>query len=173
MHRTLRFACAVVFIAAIGAAYRPNIVEGKAPMRVSQAKGAAPAAGDACSLLSKEDAAAALGGTVTGPKAIAPRDAGPGSTVSSCEYTGSGYLKVQLILRTMPADQAVFYKGFCAQKGKEGLTGLGEVACWYDAKHEELQVMKGLKLISIELRGKPNPTDAIKAVMKKAYDQLK
>jgi hypothetical protein len=73
----------------------------------------------------------------------------------------------------MPADQAAFYKGFCAQKGKEGLTGLGEVACWYDGKHEELQVMKGLKLISIELRGKPNPTDAIKAVMKKAYDQLK
>lgn len=72
----------------------------------------------------------------------------------------------------LPPDQAAIYKGFCAQKGKEGLSGLGPVACWYNDKHEELQVLKGTTFFSIEMRGKGNPTEAIKEVAKKVYDRL-
>jgi len=142
--------------------------------RGAQNKGAAPPApaADACSLLTKEDAAAALGGTVSGPKSVGGRSAGPGNTVSSCEYT-SGDQRVQLILRQMPADQAAIYKGLCAQKSKDGLTGLGDVTCWYDNRHEELQVLKGTTMFSIELRVKGNPTETIKGVAKKVYDRLR
>jgi len=133
---------------------------------------ATPAAGDACSYLTKADAAAALGEAVNGPKSTGTRSMGPGSTASSCEYTGSGYKKVHLNLMRLSPDTAAMYKMFCAEKSKEGLSGLGDVTCWYDKKHEELQVLKGTTFISIELRGLGNPTEAIKAVGKKVFDRL-
>ena len=133
---------------------------------------AAPASGDACSLLSKQDAAAALGGMVNGPIATAPQSSGPGMTVTSCEYT-SGDHKVHLNLMNFTADVAAIYKRLCAQKSKEGLSGLGDVACWYNDKHEELQVLKGNAFFSIELRGKNQPTEPIKEVARKVFNQLK
>ena len=113
------------------------------------------------------------GETATGAKSSVVRSSGPGTTTSACEYMGSGMHKVSLSLRTFSADQAAIYKGLCAQKGKEGLSGLGEVACWYDAKHEELQVLKGTAFFSIELRRNGDPTEAIKGVAKKVFDRLR
>jgi hypothetical protein len=133
----------------------------------------APAPGDACSLLTKEDAAAALGEAAKGPKATGPMSDGTGATVSGCEYTGSGIHSIQLNLTRLPASSVPMYKGICAQKGKDGLAGLGDVACWYDDKHAELHVIKGTAFLSIELRRSGNPTEPIKAVMKKALAKLK
>lgn len=136
------------------------------------AAGRTPAPGDACSLLTKEDAVAALGEAAQGPKAIGPMSGGAGTTVTSCEYTGSGIHSVQLNLTRLPASAVPMYKGMCAQMGKDGLAGLGEVACWYNDKHAELHVIKGNAFISIELRRSGNPTEAIIAVMKKALGRL-
>jgi len=61
----------------------------------------------------------------------------------------------------------------CAQKSKDGLTGLGDVACWYNDKHGELQVLKGLTMYSIELRKSGDPTEAIKGVARKVYERVK
>ena len=49
----------------------------------AQTKAAPPAPGDACSLLTKQDAAAALGEAVSGPNALADLPAGQGATLSS------------------------------------------------------------------------------------------
>jgi hypothetical protein len=128
---------------------------------------------DACSLLTKEDAAAALGEAATGPKLTGPMSAGAGSTVSACEYTGSGIHRVQVNLTRLPASSVPMYKGMCAQKGQDGLAGLGDVACWYNDKHAELHVIKGTAFLSIELRRSGDPTEPIKALMKKALAKLK
>ena len=64
--------------------------------------GSAPPS-EACSALTKEDAAAALGEAANGPKAPSGLPAGPGATVSSWEYTGSGYHRVQLNLTRLLA----------------------------------------------------------------------
>ncbi len=106
------------------------------------------ALGDACSLLTKEDAAAALGESATGPKATPPTSDGAGATVSGCEYTGSGMHSIQLILTLLPASSVSMYKGLCAQERNDGLAGLGDVACWYDDKHAELHVIKGNVFLS-------------------------
>jgi len=127
-----------------------------------------PAASKACSLLTKEDAAAALGEPVTFANAAAVPDG-----ASSCEYSGSGLHKVTLSLMPMTAATAGMYKAMCAQKKKDGLTGLGDVTCWYSDKHEELQVLKGLTFFTVEIRTKGDPTEAIKGVAKKVYDRLK
>ena len=133
----------------------------------------APAPGDACSLLTKEDAAAALGEAATGPKATGPMSDGAGSTVSGCEYTGSGIHSIQLNLTRLPASSVAMYKGIiCDKKGKDGLVGLGDIACWYNDKHGELHVIKGSAFLSVELRRSGNPTEAIIGVMKKALAKL-
>ena len=138
---------------------------------VAAAKPQAP--GDACSLLTKEDATATLGEPATGPKATAAMSDGAGGTVSGCEYTGSGVHSVRLTLTRVPASSVPMYQGICAQKGKDGLAGLGDVACWHDAKHAELNVIKGAAVVSIELRRSGNPTEPIKALMKKALAKFK
>jgi hypothetical protein len=135
----------------------------------SQAPSRDPAASAACSYLTKEDAAAALGEAVTGPTAASV----PANKVSSCEYTGSGIHTVNVNVRVFDASTAAVYKAMCAKKGKEGLTGLGDTTCWYNDKHEELQVMKGLTFFAIQLRRGGDPTDAIKALAKKIYDRVK
>ena len=138
---------------------------------VSPAK--SPTPGDACSLLTREDAAAALGEAATGPKATAAMSDGTGATVSGCGYHGSGIHSLQLNLTRLPASSVPIYKGICARKGKDGLAGLGDVACWYDNKHGELHVIKGTGFLSIELRRSGNPTEPIIALMKKALAKLK
>jgi hypothetical protein len=122
----------------------------------------------ACSLLTSEDAAAALGEGVKGPKATNMPDG-----KSACEYTGSGIHTVHLNVMPFDAQTAGMYKAMCAKKTKEGLTELGDTACWYNDKHGELQVLKGLTFYSIQLRKSGDPTEAIKGVAKKVYDRLK
>ena len=134
----------------------------------AQTRPAQTATGSACSLLTKDDAAAALGEAVTGPRSAAS----PGGP-SSCEYSGSGINRVHLNVIPFTAEQATVYKAMCAQKGKQGLTGLGDVTCWYNDKHEELQVAKGLTFFSIELRRSGDPTEAIKTVAQRVYDRMK
>jgi hypothetical protein len=47
--------------------------------------------------------------------------------------------------------------GLCAQKAQ--VAGLGEIACWYNAKHRELQMLRGGTLMTIEItRSATRPT---------------
>ena len=129
--------------------------------------------GDACSLFTKEEAAEAIGEAATGPRAIPEMKDGTGATVTACEYTGSGYHRVQLNLTRLPASSLPMYKGMCAKANNDGLAGLGDVACWYNEKHAELHVIKGNAFVSIELNRSGDPTEAIKGLMKKAVSRLK
>ena len=135
----------------------------------AQAPSKSPADSPACSYLTKEDAAAALGEAVKGPDATSM---GKGKA-SACEYEGSGLHRVHLNVMPFDAATAAMYKAMCAKKNRDGLTGLGDVACWYNDKHGELQVLKGLTMFSIELRKSGDPTEAIKGVAKKVYDRVK
>jgi hypothetical protein len=96
-----------------------------------------------------------------------------GTTVSACEYTGSGIHSIKLDLTRIPVSSVAMYKQMCAQQKNDGLAGMGDVACWYKDKHEELHVMKGAAFVSIELRRSGDPTEPIKTLMKKALARLK
>src|SRR5215813_13145592 len=125
------------------------------------------AAPEACSLLSKDIAAAALGEAVSGPKPAAS------GAATACEFTGSGLHKIHLNVFQLTPDQAAYYKTLCDKKGKEGLSGLGPTACWYNDKHAELQVLKGTTFFSIEMNRSGDPTESIKTAAKKVLDQIK
>jgi len=135
----------------------------------AQAPSKSPADSPACSYLTKEDAAAALGEAVKGPNATSM---GKGKA-SACEYEGSGLHRVQLNVMPMDTATAGVYKAMCLKKTREGLTGLGDVACWYNDKHGELQVLKGMTMFSIDLSKSGDPTEAIKVAARKVYDRVK
>ena len=132
-----------------------------------------PPAPDACALLTQEIAAAALGEAVKGPKPIAEMNDGAGNTVSSCEYTGSGYHRVQLDVTHLSKQMVPMMKKMCQEKASKDLAGIGELACWYNEKHGELHAFKGDLYVSVELTRDGDPTEAIKGVAKKAIDGLK
>ena len=83
---------------------------------------------DACAFLTKQDAVAALGEDVTKSDSTSGLPMGPGMTASSCEYVGSGYHRIQLTLIRLSPESAAMYRAMCAQKAKEGLTGLGDMS---------------------------------------------
>lgn len=128
---------------------------------------------DACAFLTKQDAVAALGEDVTQGDSKSGLPMGPGMTASSCEYVGSGYHRIQLTLIRLSPDATAMYRAMCAEKAREGLTGLGDVSCWYNNDHAELQVIKGTTFISIDLGGIKNPTEPIKAAAKSVVARLK
>lgn len=154
------------FMRSAGAAFVPILI-------TSATAATAPATGDACSLLSKEDAAAALGEAAAGPTQTRVPDDGSGATESACEYTGSGNHSIKLNLTRLPATALFLYSSMCKRKSKDGLAGLGDVACWHDDKHGELNVLKETAFLSIQLRRSGNPTEPIKAAAKKALAKLK
>jgi hypothetical protein len=103
------------------------------PGAIGQSRPAAatPGAGDACTLLTKADAEAAVGGPVGEGKATNLNDGG--QAAKTCAYDGAGGRHIQLnMFFSPPARQVQVYRGLCAQK--EQVAGLGGIACWY-AKH--------------------------------------
>ncbi len=168
MQRSIRSAGTVLVAALITSAFSPAAATVETDNRVQPKP--ATAAATACSLLTKEDAATALGEAVKGPEAKTLSDApgGAGETITTCEYVGSGLHRVQLNLTRLAPKTAPMYRAMCAEKKSTDLAGMGDVACWYSPKHEELHALKGTAFLAIELRRSGNPTEAIKGVMKGA-----
>ena len=131
----------------------------------------APAAVDPCALLTKQEAATALGEAVGEPKKIERAgSAGPGSSVASCEYTSAARHSVQVIVRRFASDSEAMsvqiYKTAAAKK--ERVPGIGDLACWNDPSHRELQVLKGATVLTIQINRDGNATEALTTVAKNA-----
>jgi len=127
---------------------------------------------NACGLLTRADVAAAVGAPVADGKLTAGGPmAGPGIDVSGCSYAaGSTELQVSLWRFAPSAQQSLaIYRGLCKQK--EQAAGIGDLACWYNASHNELQVLKGSTLLIFELRRR-GASDALMAVAKQALGRL-
>ena len=144
-------------------ARRPGAIEQSKPAA------AASAAGDACTLLTKPDAEAAVGGPVGEGKATNVNDGG--HAAKSCAYDGAGGRHIQLNMYLFAPGSAEIqvYRGLCAKK--EQVAGLGEIACWYNEKHRELQMLKGGTVMTIEITRSGDATEALKAVGKKVVDR--
>ena len=132
---------------------------------------------DACALVTKPEATTALGEAVGEPKPIgAGRSAMPGVNGSACEYPSATTLaSLQVYLTRLSSDATGQFLRQTYQKGcatKEQLPGLGEVACWNNSDHRELQVLNGTNFLIIRLKGGGNATEALATVAKKALARL-
>ena len=130
---------------------------------------------NACTLLTRDEAAAAVGGAVGEGKLTAGGSmSAAGIDVSGCSYAGGSMkeLNVSLWRFSPSASQSLeVYRGLC--KKKEQAAGLGDLACWYNADHKELQVLKGASLLIFELSGRRGASDALVTAAKQALGRLK
>jgi hypothetical protein len=135
---------------------------------------AAPDPSDACSLLTRDDASAAVGAPVGEGKLTAGKSmAGQGIEVTGCTYTSASGtdLSVSQWRFSPSAKQSLaVYVGLC--KKKEQAAGLGDVACWYNERHQELQVLKGTTLMIFELRRR-DASAALTTAARQALARLK
>jgi hypothetical protein len=135
------------------------------------AQGAAP---NACGLVTRDEATAAVGAAVAEGKLTAGRSmAGQGIEVSGCTYTATSGSDLSVSLwRFSPSakDSLAVYVGLC--KKKEQAAGLGDVACWYNERHKELQVLKGTALMIFQL-DRRDGSAALTTVAKQALGRLK
>jgi hypothetical protein len=139
------------------------------PAANAAAQGAAP---NACGVVTREEASTAVGAAVAEGKLTAGRSmAGAGIDVSGCTYAaGSKDLQVNLWRFSPSAKQSLeVYRGLCQQK--EQAADLGDIACWYNKDHHELQVLKGSTLLIIELRGRS--PGALTTVAKQALGRVR
>ena len=135
---------------------------------------AAPDQSNACSLLTREEASAAVGAPVNEGK-LNPGGpmAGQGIEVTGCTYTAASGSDLSVSLwRFSPSarDSLAVYVGLC--KKKEQAAGLGDVACWYNERHRELQVLKGTALMIFELH-RSNASAALTTAAKQALARLR
>ena len=133
---------------------------------------AADGAVNACSVVTRDEAATAVGSPVGDGKLTAGQGmAAAGIEVSGCTYTGGSKDLSVSVWRFSPSAQQslAVYRGLCQKK--EQAPGLGDLACWYNASHNELQVLKGSTLLIIELRGRSS--EALTTVAKQALSRVK
>ena len=62
------------------------------------------------------------------------------------------------------------YRAECIKK--ERAPGLGDLACWYDKDHDELQVLKGASVLDIKINRKGDATEALTTLAHKAVARL-
>jgi hypothetical protein len=126
---------------------------------------------DPCALLTKQEA---VGEAVGEPKPIGPgRSAMPGVNVTACEYESATGHSVQVSVWRFAESAGQFRQVYQAEIAKkERLSGLGDIASWYNADHRELQVLKGATLLIFEIKRSGNATEALTTVAKKALARL-
>jgi len=130
---------------------------------------------NACTLLTTQEASAAVGQAVGEPKPKnPPQSSMPGVTVAHCEYESASRDSIQVtVWRPFGDSAAMFmqvYKSGCMKK--EQMPGLGDLACWHSKEHRELQVLKGTTIMTIELRRIGSFSEALATAAKKAAARL-
>jgi hypothetical protein len=146
------------------------------------ASGAGATAIEACRMITKEEAGTALGEAAKDPEGIniGSQTVAPGITVSvsSCTYdSNSGARSVEVTFwRAAGTGTAQLRQAFeqflCAQK--ERVSGLGDVACWYDSTHTELQILKGGTFVDLQISqaSGPDRSEALKTLAQRALARL-
>ena len=136
---------------------------------------------DACTLLTRQDATAILGGAaVSEGKSLPAIQQNMGTftaSITACTYDGTSgpaaSVNLQMWKAVGTSGPAVQQMGGIVCGSKEKISGIGDTACWYNAEHKELQAFKGASFVSVTVRGAPgNLDDAIKALAKKIVDKV-
>ena len=166
------------------AAASPAAATGGATATNAPAATAAPGGGNttsanACALLTKADAEAALGESLPDPESVSvgSQQLGPGLTVSvsNCSYasaTTTHSVEIDLWLADSSSASVLQQTIEFACQTKENISGLGDVACWYDSDHGELQVAKASAFLDLRATTGGDATETLKALAQKALSRL-
>jgi hypothetical protein len=156
---------------------QPNLPNSTQPQGTPPAQGpqAITAAGArACSLITRAEAAEALGQPVNEGRAIdAPKqNLGVMSVdINTCSYSvtnGPGQVGIETWKGSDLANVKLIATATCQGREK---ANLGDTACWGNKEHTSIQVFKGTSFINMYIRSAPNEA-AFLNLAKKAVDKL-
>lgn len=138
---------------------------------------------DACALVTKEEAEAALGSALQTPYVTYTGTANVGltsaqATVSTCAYIAdAGIPSANINYWSSPGNAAEIramvaegVNGACVNK--EMIDGLGDVACWYDSQHVEIQLATGATFLDIFATVEGDASGALLDMAEKAVGRL-
>jgi hypothetical protein len=134
---------------------------------------------DACALVTQSEAEAALGDSLQTPYVTYTGTANVGlsnaqATVSTCAYVSdSSIASLNVNYWSSPGNAAAvkaMVEGACT--GKEMIDGLGDVACWYDSQHVEIQLATGATFLDIFATMDGDSSDALLDLSGKAVGRL-
>jgi hypothetical protein len=134
---------------------------------------------DACALVTQAEVEAALGESVQAPYITYTGTANVGltsaqATVSTCAYVSdTSIASVNMNYWSSPGNaQAIkaMVEGAC--NGKEMIADLGDVACWYDSQHVEIQLATGATFLDIFATTGGDSTNALLDISGKAVNRL-
>lgn len=157
------------------------------PTKAAETTGANPtdkpddggAVADACALVTQSEAEAALGDSLQTPYVTYTGTANVGlsnaqATVSTCAYvSNSSIASLNVNYWSSPGNAAAvkaMVEGACT--GKEMIDGLGDVACWYDSQHVEIQLATGATFLDIFATMNGDSSDALLNLSGKAVGRL-
>lgn len=137
---------------------------------------------DPCSLITKEEAAAALGQDISDPlpvQGLAQQVSGDiKAQVSVCSYIAtSGVDSVSIDIWAAPghADAIGQLVGFICST-KEAVGAIGDQACWYNSDHSEMQLQSGSYYLDLRALvggvGGTGAEDVLLTLAPKAIDRL-
>jgi cytoskeletal protein RodZ len=138
---------------------------------------------DACALVTKEEAEAALGSALQAPYITYSGTANVGltsaqATVSTCAYMSEAGVPSANITYWSSPGHATEIKAMVAEGvngacvNKEMIDGLGDVACWYDSQHAEIQLATGATFLDIFVTMEGDASDALLDIAEKAVGRL-
>ena len=138
---------------------------------------------DACALVTQAEAEAALGSALQAPYVTYTGTANVGltsaqATVSTCAYLAeAGVPSANINYWSSPGNAAEIramvaegVNGACVNK--EMIDGLGDVACWYDSQHVEIQLATGATFFDIFATMEGDASDALLELAEKAVSRL-
>lgn len=138
---------------------------------------------DACALVTQAEAEAALGSALQAPYITYTGTVNVGltsaqATVSTCAYMSeAGVPSANVNYWSSPGHaaeiRAMVEEGVnAACANKEMIDGLGDVACWYDSQHVEIQLATGASFLDIFVTMEGDASDALLDMAEKAVAKL-
>jgi len=142
--------------------------------------GPTPPAIDACALLTTDEVAAALDEDVAAPEPVPASSfeasAGLTVTATTCNFNSATTAHfVDVHIWSANSGDAAGLKSVIQDivcSGKEAVPGLGEVACWYDSNHTELQVLQGTTYLDLRADTGGDATQALQTLAQSALGRL-
>ena len=134
---------------------------------------------NACDLVTKDEARAALGEAVEDPQSITVGTQSLGTTrvsILSCSFEAeSGRSSLDVALWKAEGVSGNEFRQIAEQvlcAGKEKVSGVGDSACWYDTEQNELQAVKGNALIDLSITGADRPNE-LKTLAQKVLAKIR
>jgi hypothetical protein len=153
----------------------PNLPQVLPSVQVPEVRTSTGATTGACAVMTRQDAASALGTPVNEGKLFEVPKQNMGVMtvdISNCTYSATnGRAEVELELWKGPDANSIRLIASVVCVGKDKVSGIDGNVCWKDKEHREIEGLKGVTFVTLSTVGAPNE-NAVRDLAKKILDKV-